>query len=557
MSMPMLHDHTRSQHTRSQHSQRQTAAGDGADARRPAAVPRVLAVAGSDPSGGAGIQADLKSIAAAHGYGMTAITALTAQNTLGVREVHVPGAEFLSAQLAAVSDDVAIDAVKIGMLASREVVEVVARWLDELPAGPARPAVVLDPVMVATSGDRLLDVEGQDAVRALLPRVDVVTPNLPELAVLVGEPTADRWEDAVAQAGRLASRYQVLVVVKGGHLPGREGAGRVTDALVGPAGVLDEVDGPWVTTTATHGTGCSLSSGLATRYAGTGDWGIALRQTKAWLTEAIRAGAGLGVGHGHGPVDHLVQLRTGAVGTASGQVPAPGEVARALAGQADASEGATDGAALVARWWDDAAGHRAQIDALPFVRGLGDGTLAAAHFRFYLEQDALYLREYARSLARASELAPTRAEQAFWAGGAHGALATELDLHTTWLGGEPHGVEPSPTTAAYLDHLHAAGRDYATLVAAVLPCYWIYQDAGERLVRRSHDAHPYRQWLATYGDPAFARATREAVAVLERVAGAAGPEQRHRMSGAFDRACRLEVAFFDQAHAWAAGELAG
>jgi len=517
--------------------------------------PRVLAVAGSDPSGGAGIQADLKSIAAAGGYGMAALTALTVQNTRGVRDVHVPPAAFLAAQLDAVTDDVAVDAVKIGMLASAPVARAVAAWLDAFPhdlpapagaARAARPAVVLDPVMVATSGDRLLDPAAEDAVRDLLGRVDVVTPNLPELAVLAQEPLAADWPAALEQAGRLAARHGVLVVVKGGHLGTARAAARdegateehaaavatgtgAPDALVGPQGVLLELPGPRLTSTSTHGTGCSLSSGLAARFARTGDWAEALRGTKSWLTAAIRAGEALRVGRGHGPVDHLVGLRAGGA--------EPVASSRAVTSPEED---------FVATWWDDAAGVRAAIDDLAFVRTLGDGTLDADHFRTYLEQDALYLRDYARCLARASELAPTRAEQAFWAGGAHGALVTELDLHTRWLGGEPQDVPASPTTAAYLDHLRAAGDDYATLVAAVLPCYWIYQDVGERLAARNHAGHPYAAWLGTYADDAFADATREAVAILRRAAAASDAPTRDRMAAAFRTACEHELAFFDQ-----------
>ncbi|MFE5291631.1 bifunctional hydroxymethylpyrimidine kinase/phosphomethylpyrimidine kinase [Isoptericola sp. NPDC056618] len=513
-------------------------------APRTGSRPRVLAVAGSDPSGGAGIQADLKSIAAAGGYGMAAVTALTVQNTRGVRDVHVPPAAFLAAQLDAVADDVAVDAVKIGMLASAPVARAVAAWLDGLaraashPSGPsgatARPAVVLDPVMVATSGDRLLDPAAEDAVRDLLGRVDVVTPNLPELAVLAQEPPAADWPAALEQARRLAARHGVLVVAKGGHLLARSEARDVgaPDALVGPRGVLVELAGPRLTSTSTHGTGCSLSSGLAARYARTGDWAEALRGTKAWLTAAIRAGEALRVGGGNGPVDHLVGLRAG------GAEPQAASCAARASGA-----GAED---VVARWWDDAADVRAAIDDLAFVRSLGDGTLDADHFRAYLEQDALYLRDYARCLARASELAPTRAEQAFWAGGAHGALVTELDLHTRWLGGEPQDVPASATTAAYLDHLRAAGDDYVTLVAAVLPCYWIYQDVGERLAARNHAGHPYAAWLGTYADDAFADATREAVAILRRAAAASDASTRDRMAAAFRAACEHELAFFDQ-----------
>ena len=148
--------------------------------------PRVLSIAGSDPSGGAGIQADLKSIAAHGGYGMAAITALTAQNTRGVSGVHVPPVEFLRQQLETVSSDVAIDAVKIGMLGDAAVINEVRTWLAKV-----RPAVVvLDPVMVATSGDRLLRESAEAALRDLLPMADLITPNLPELAMLLGEPEA-------------------------------------------------------------------------------------------------------------------------------------------------------------------------------------------------------------------------------------------------------------------------------------------------------------------------------------------------------------------------------
>ncbi len=277
----------------------------------PRPVPRVLAIAGSDPSGGAGIQADLKAIAANGGYGMAALTALTAQNTEGVREVHVPPPGFLRAQLDAVADDVDIDAVKVGMLGDACVIAVVTDWLTRLRARDVRSAVVLDPVMVATSGDRLLDPDDEHAVRAMLPLADVVTPNLPELAVLAGQEPVRTWTQALEQAHGLAARHGVLVVVKGGHLAtGGPGAAPAPDALVGPDGVLAELDGERVATRSTHGTGCSLSSALATRFAQHHDWARALRQTKAWLTRAIRAGAALEVGRGHGPVDHFAGLRT-------------------------------------------------------------------------------------------------------------------------------------------------------------------------------------------------------------------------------------------------------
>jgi hydroxymethylpyrimidine kinase/phosphomethylpyrimidine kinase len=264
----------------------------------------VLSVAGTDPSGGAGIQADLKSIAAHGGYGMAVVTALVAQNTHGVRSIHQPPPEFLHEQLVAVSDDVHVDAVKIGMLGDAATVEVVDDWLPAV----AGAVVVLDPVMVATSGHRLLDADAEKAVRELVPRADLVTPNLPELAVLLDEPVADGWPDALDQARELSRRTGAVVLAKGGHLAD----GACPDALVDehgrvPGGVV-EVPGARVETPHTHGTGCSMSSAMATRLARTGDWAGSLRIVKAWLHDSLVHAAELEVGTGRGPIHHFHAL---------------------------------------------------------------------------------------------------------------------------------------------------------------------------------------------------------------------------------------------------------
>ena len=274
--------------------------------------PRVLCIAGTDPSGGAGLLADIKSVAANGGYGMGAVTALTAQNTRGVRGVHVPPAAFLAEQLYAVSDDVVIDAVKIGMLGTAEVAGTVGEWLTAVRP----PVVVLDPVMVATSGDRLLDADAEDGVRELFDRVDLVTPNGPELAVLAGAGPARSVDELVDQARAVSARHRVLVLAKGGHL----GGDRAPDVLVDAAGGLRgrrgvvTFDGPRLATGNTHGTGCALSSALATLRPQSVDWVEAVTRAKAWLTEAIRRGAELEVGGGHGPVHHFAGLRGGAAG---------------------------------------------------------------------------------------------------------------------------------------------------------------------------------------------------------------------------------------------------
>jgi hydroxymethylpyrimidine kinase/phosphomethylpyrimidine kinase len=271
-----------------------------------AKVPRVLSIAGTDPTGGAGIQADLKSIAANRGYGMAVVTAVVAQNTHGVRAIHTPPPEFLYQQLRTVSDDVTIDAVKIGMLGHAGIVSVVESWLTETTP----PIVVLDPVMIATSGQRLLDPEAVWGLSQLLSRVDLVTPNLPELGALLREPTATEWAEALDQAHRLSEAHNVIVLVKGGHLKGPESP----DALVDAAGrllggqQLFQSTAARVNTTNTHGTGCSLSSAMATRQAHLGDWTAALTATKAWLQDSLQHSDQLKVGSGNGPIHHFHHL---------------------------------------------------------------------------------------------------------------------------------------------------------------------------------------------------------------------------------------------------------
>ncbi|MFT3715925.1 MAG: bifunctional hydroxymethylpyrimidine kinase/phosphomethylpyrimidine kinase [Gordonia sp. (in: high G+C Gram-positive bacteria)] len=268
-------------------------------------VPRVLSIAGTDPTGGAGIQADLKSIAANGGYGMAVVTALVAQNTCGVRSIHQPPVEFLTEQLDAVSDDVEIDAVKIGMLFSREVIDTVAAWLDRVRP----PIVVLDPVMIAASGDRLLTPDAEEALRRFADSADLLTPNLPELAVLLGATEASTWDEAVAQGRRLAASCGARVLVKGGHLDGAD----VPDALVAPDGEVVGYTAPRVSTTNVHGTGCSLSSAVATIVARTGDWAASVGEAKEWLTAALRGADRLQVGEGSGPVSHFSVLWQAAV----------------------------------------------------------------------------------------------------------------------------------------------------------------------------------------------------------------------------------------------------
>lgn len=269
----------------------------------PATIPRVLSIGGSDPTGMAGVQADLKSIAANRGYGMAAVTSLVAQNSHGVRAIHTPPSAFLDEQLRAVSDDIVIDAVKIGMLGTASNVAVVGAWL----ARTRPPVVVLDPVMIASSGRRLLEPDAADAVEQLLNCVDLVTPNLPELGALLHEPPAETWASALQQAHRLSARHAVIVLVKGGHLQGPDSPDALVDATSGLANglALFESTTPRLTSSNTRGTGCALSSAIATLQAQHAEWAASLTAAKAWLHGSIRDADALAIGSGDGPVHHF------------------------------------------------------------------------------------------------------------------------------------------------------------------------------------------------------------------------------------------------------------
>ena len=259
-------------------------------------IPNVLTIAGTDPSGGAGIQADLKTFSALGAFGTTVITALVAQNTQGVKDVHAVPADFVTAQMDTLFADVRIDAVKIGMLGTADLVRCVADGLRRF----APPYVVLDPVMVAKSGDRLLAHDAVTALRDdLLPHVDLVTPNLPEAADLLDE---DEASDEDTMRDQLARLVQLCpgVLLKGGHLGGTESTDllRVDDRVT-------RLTARRVQTSSTHGTGCTLSAAVAALRPQRADWTSAVTEAKDYLTRALAAADRLDVGQGHGPQHHF------------------------------------------------------------------------------------------------------------------------------------------------------------------------------------------------------------------------------------------------------------
>jgi len=261
--------------------------------------PRVLSIAGSDSGGGAGIQADLKTFSALGCYGMTAITAITAQNTLGVTAIHALPPELLKAQIDAVVSDIGVDAVKIGMLHSPEIVRVVAAAIR----AHGLTQVVFDPVMVATSGDRLIADDTVQVLKdELFPLVRLITPNLDEAELLLGRKITG-LPDLDTAAAELLALGAPAVLLKGGHLAQRGGGNEVVDVLLAPDARL-RLASERIESHNVHGTGCTLSSAIAAHLALGHALPQAVELARAYILQAIASGADVRTGQGHGPLNH-------------------------------------------------------------------------------------------------------------------------------------------------------------------------------------------------------------------------------------------------------------
>ena len=261
-------------------------------------LPVALTIAGSDSGAGAGIQADLKTFSALGVYGVTVITAITAQNTVGVRAVQEIDLDVIGAQLDAVAEDFSIGALKTGMLSSAAIIEIVAAGIQRHRLGP----LVVDPVMIAKSGDRLLREDAVDALRRrLLPLAHVVTPNIPEAEVLAGRPIRTR-DDRLAAAHAIMELGAQAVVIKGGHSQDDP----IVDLLVDSQGV-HEYRAARIVTTSTHGTGCTFSAAITAGLAIGLDLPGAVAEARDYLSRALASAPGLG--HGHGPLNHFPALQ--------------------------------------------------------------------------------------------------------------------------------------------------------------------------------------------------------------------------------------------------------
>ncbi|QCE33590.1 bifunctional hydroxymethylpyrimidine kinase/phosphomethylpyrimidine kinase [Acetobacteraceae bacterium] len=262
-------------------------------------VANILSIAGSDPSGGAGIQADLKAISASHAYGMAVITCLTAQNTKGVQESFPVPADFVAKQIQSLIEDIHIDAIKIGMLGTADIIEAVYKQIKDLTL-----PIILDPVMISKSGHRLLQEKALNVLKKkLLPLATILTPNLPEAADLLGQKEATSLEEAEAQGKSLLKFGPNAILMKGGHFEAQDS----TDLLITPSQTLAIPGKRWKTKN-THGTGCSLSAAIASLLGQGKPLSEAVIQAKDWLNHAIQHADLLKIGQGCGPVHHFYAL---------------------------------------------------------------------------------------------------------------------------------------------------------------------------------------------------------------------------------------------------------
>ncbi|WEV72800.1 bifunctional hydroxymethylpyrimidine kinase/phosphomethylpyrimidine kinase [Bifidobacterium sp. ESL0790] len=561
---------------------------------------RVLSIEGSDPIGGAGTMADMKAFTAQGVFGYAAMTSVLAQNTQGVTDIVNVEPSFLLAQLKAVSDDADIDAMKIGMLGTPELVQVVREWLvglfkDYEANGKPRPTVVLDPVMYAKSGDRLLTDEAEQALATLVPLADIITPNAMELAALdeMGNtaesaggatnagntenkpvsniPSSDEYNEtshANPQAPHsyeemerlttsVAARFGVAVYAKGGALA-LNGSDECTDILAVPS----DTDG-----NAANNAFGALS---ATTQSNTSN----AAENKARITVTRIEGAAVPTQNVHGTGDTLsstlAALRPQCadwVETAKrAKVWMTGAIAAADNLHIGHGHGPIDftwqhsptGLSFTEDYWRRTADIRERIATMPFLERMLDGSLPLDDFSYYLHQDDLYLTDYTSLLALASSRAADPHERAFFADAASFGLEEGLTFHKQWYRehGFTVGREPmSETTAAYLGHEHrfTDTGSYSALVAVVMPCYWVYSVVGqemERQIRERHidlAAHPYGLWIGMYADPGFASRTLEELRICDKLADAASIDEYDQMMDAALGSTEHEYRFFNQA----------
>ncbi|KAF2487850.1 Phosphomethylpyrimidine kinase-domain-containing protein [Neohortaea acidophila] len=504
---------------------------------------RILVIAGSDSSGGAGLEADQKVIAAHGCYAMTATTALTAQNTLGVDAIHEIPSDFVRRQIDACVSDIGVDVVKTGMLASADTVSMVAKALREHKIAVS----VIDPVMVATTGAKLLpDAAVKTLCNDLLPETYILTPNIPEAKLILQESGREQSEirnvDDLIDLARAIHRLGVkYVLLKGGHIPLTakyeiaaldEQKEIVVNVLVGED-VCEVFDLSYRKSKNTHGTGCSLASAIACNLAQSRDVPAAVFSACRYVDAGIRLSINLG--KGSGPINHFHSLQI---------LPfTPGNFTEYLLSRADVKPA-----------WHDFTHHE-------FVRQMGDGTLPLEWFKYYMIQDYIYLIHFARAnalagyktksldgVARAAEIVlHIREETAL-----HIRECAELGLTMQQI----EESEESQACTAYTRYVLDIGQseDWLALQISLLPCLLGYHVIAKRLdeLQRTDPpatANRYKTWIDNYVNEGYSSAVTTGCALIEKHIVHQSPRRINELVKIFIQATRMETGFWDMASA--------
>ncbi|GAP89316.1 putative phosphomethylpyrimidine kinase [Rosellinia necatrix] len=498
----------------------------------------ILVVAGSDSSGGAGLEADQKVIAAHGCYAMTATTALTAQNTMGVDDIHQIPPEFTRKQIDAVFKDIPPSVVKTGMLGSTATIEMLAEALTDYKV----EKLVLDPVMVATTGARLLPADAVNELRTLLlPLAFILTPNIPEAKLLVAD-SDEALQDVqhVEDLENLARQLQKLgpkwVLVKGGHVPFRKDATAavsleereiIVDVLIGPDGQVTRIESPYIDSKNTHGTGCSLAAAIAANLAKGFETIDAVRAASRYIEAAIRTAPGYG--KGCGPLNHFHSTY---------MLPfAPGRFVEWLLLRPD-----------VAPVWDRFINH-------PFVLALGNGELPLESFKGYLIQDYLYLVHFARANALASYKAKNIRDIAAGAKIVQ-HIHTEMRLHIDYCKSFGIGIEEIEATeehqacTAYTRYVLDIGQseDWLGLQVALAPCLLGYGALAKQLhadSRTKTEENTYWPWILNYVADDYVQAVQTGCELMERNAVLHSLSRIEEFVKIFIHATKMEIGFWE------------
>ncbi|KAA8903869.1 Phosphomethylpyrimidine kinase-domain-containing protein [Sphaerosporella brunnea] len=501
-----------------------------------AQIPTVLTIAGSDSSGGAGIEADLKVITAHGCYGMTTITALTAQNTTGVRAIHCVPEEHVRKSLDAVFEDMPVDVVKTGMLGSAGTINIIAEAIEKYGV----EKIVVDPVMVSTSGTELLPDDAiASLTKRLLPKTYLLTPNVPEALCLIQQPQREitSISDMLSVAEQLAAMGPRYVLLKGGHVPFKKDGTRVAgdrkgelmvDILYQSATKSYEVSKkPFIDSKHTHGTGCSIASAIASNLAKGYQPLEAFIDAGKYISWAIETAPGFG--KGNGPLNHM---------HSNYMVPfAPGHFLDYLKGHPK-----------VRKFWAEYTQHE-------FVKKIGDGTLRQEQFAYYLRQDYLFLIQFARSHALAGYKARSM-EDTLASAKTIAHIYEESRMHLIYC--ESFGIsqaevettEEDIACTAYTRYVLDIGNshDELALHVAMAPCLFGYHEIGAWLLAHpdtKHEGNPYYQWITTYGaGENYLKAVKEGRELLEAKARRAGPDRLEELVDIFAHATKMERGFW-------------